>query len=133
MKTPRVSPLFVLYVVMLMTEAVVLAGVTVLLIVELLTATADSFASAVALTVIAGLTATWLIVISVNTVRGFAWTRSASIVWQVLQIAVAIGALQGAFAVPGIGFVLLAQALTALVLLFSRPVRAATSHRPDTR
>ena len=37
--------------------------------------------------------AAWLLAIIVGVLRGQAWTRAASIVWQVLQFAVGLGAL----------------------------------------
>ena len=56
--------------------------------------------------------------------RGSPWVRGATVVWQVLQIAVAVGAFQGFFARPDIGWLLLVPALAALVLLFTPPVVA---------
>jgi hypothetical protein len=46
--------------------------------------------------------------------------------WQLLQIAVAIGCFQGVFAVPSLGWALLAPAVVAILLLLSPPVVAAT-------
>ena len=118
-----------LLVVLLFMECALLTVATIYLVIELLTATADSLASAVALTVLTAIAAVWLGFIAVNVLRGRAWTRGAAIVWQVLQGAVAIGCFQGIFAQPTVGWLLLVPALVVLVLLFTPPVVAATSTR----
>jgi len=107
-------------------EAALVGGATAFLIFELLTVTPDSLASALALTVLTALAAVWVTAIAIGVLRGKAWSRGAAIVWQVLQIAVAVGAFQGAFARAEVGWLLLLPALAALVLLFSKPVVAAT-------
>ena len=127
--TPRRHPLVLLLVVLLLAECALLAVATVYLVVELLTATADSLASAVALTVLTAIAAVWLGFIAANVLRGRAWTRGAAIVWQVLQGAVAIGCFQGIFAQPTVGWLLLIPALVVLVLLFTPPVTTALIRR----
>jgi len=112
----------VVLLVLLAAELVLVLGLVVTLVVELLVATPESFASAVALTVIAALAAVWLAAILVGVVRGRAWTRGAALVWQVLQGAIGIGALQGAFAAPIWGWPLLAAGAIGVVLLLSRRV-----------
>jgi hypothetical protein len=107
-------------------EAALVVGATAFLIFELLTVTPQSLASALALTLLTALAAAWVTAIAIGVLRGRAWSRGAAIVWQVLQIAVAVGAFQGSFARPEIGWLLLVPALLALVLLFSRPVVEAT-------
>ncbi|WP_309615766.1 hypothetical protein, partial [Salinibacterium sp.] len=97
------------------------------LVIELIVATPDSYASAVALTVLTAIAAVWLAVIGVNVLRGNPWVRGATVVVQILQIAVAIGCFQGAFARPDLGWLLLIPAIAALILLFSPPVLAATT------
>ena len=101
-------------------------GATAFLVYELVTVTAQSLASALALTVLTAIAAVWVIAIAVGVLRGRPWSRGAAIVWQVLQIAVAVGAFQGSFARPEVGWLLIIPALVALVLLFSRPVVEAT-------
>ena len=122
---PRSKPLIVLSALILL-EAALVVGATVFLVVELLTVTPRSLASALALTMLTALAAVWVTAIAIGMLRGRAWSRGAAIVWQVLQIAVAVGAFQGAFARPEVGWPLLLTALAALALLFSRPVVAAT-------
>lgn len=127
--SPR-HPLLIALVVLVFAECALMVSASVYLIVELLVDTPASFASAIALTVLVVIAAVWLAVIGVNTWRGAPWVRGAVVVWQVLQIAVAIGAFQGLFARPDIGWALLIPSIVALVLLFTRPVLAATT-RPE--
>jgi uncharacterized membrane protein YhaH (DUF805 family) len=107
-------------------EAALVVGACAFLVFELITVTPDSIASALALTVLTALAAVWVLAIAIGVLRSRAWSRGAAMVWQVLQIAVAVGAFQGSFARPEVGWLLLLPALGALVLLFSRPVVEAT-------
>jgi len=131
-KNARRSPLFWGLLVLLGAEFVLMALLVVVLVIELLIDTPVSFASAVALTVIAGIAAVWLGVIIVGALRGHAWIRGAAIVWQVLQFAVGIGSLQGLFAQPAYGWPLILVAVAAFLLLVSKPVVQATSIREGT-
>lgn len=112
--------------VVLAAEALLATGVTVWLIVELLTATPDSFASAVVILLLAAGLACALWAMVVGLLRRQAWVRGAALTWQLLQIAVAIGCFQGVFAVPSLGWALLIPAAIAILLLMSPPVVAAT-------
>jgi hypothetical protein len=126
---PSRHPLVVVLAVLIFAECALLSAATIYLVVEILIATPDSYASALALTVLVGIAAVWLAVIGLNLLRGRAWTRGAAIVWQVLQIAVAIGCFQGLFARPDIGWLLLIPSVAVIVLLFVPSVVAATARR----
>ena len=126
---PSRHPLLVALAVLIFAQCALLTVATGYLLVELFVATPDSYASAVALAVVTSIAAVWLALIGVNVLRGSPWIRGATIVVQVLQIAVAVGAFQGAFARPDLGWLLLIPALAALVLLFTSPVLAATTRR----
>lgn len=128
-QTDRRHPLVVILAVLLFAECALLTAATIYLVIELLTATPDSYPSAVALTILTGIAAVWLGFIGANVLRGRAWTRSAATVWQVLQLAVAVGCFQGLFARPDVGWALLVPAVVVLVLLFTPPVVAAISAR----
>ena len=125
----RRPPLLVLLTVLLFLECALLAATAVLLLIELLTARPDSYASAVAILLLAAAAAIWLGVTAFSTLRGKPWVRGAAVVWQLLQIAVAIGSFQGLFARADVGWLLLVPALLALVLLFTPSVVAATTRR----
>lgn len=116
-------------VVLIFAQCTALYVATAYLLIELIIAKPDSYASAVALAVLTAIAAVWLTFIGVNLLRGNAWVRGATIVVQVLQIALAIGAFQGSFARPDLGWLLLVPALAALMLLFTPPVLAATARR----
>lgn len=130
MRNRQYPPLLYILAAILFAESVLMAVATVVLLVELVVATPSSYATAIALTVLAALAAVWLAFIAVHTLRGRPWIRGAAIVWQVLQISVAVGSFQGVFQRADIGWLLLLPSLGVLVLLFTRPVLAATT-RPE--
>jgi hypothetical protein len=125
----RHHPLVLVLATVLFLEAAALAAATVVLIFDLLVATPDSFPSAVALTVCVAIAAVWVFVIALNSLRGRAWIRGAAIVVQVLLGALALGSFTGMGARVDVGWLLLAPAILVLVLLFTKPVLAETSHR----
>ena len=67
---------------------------------------------------------------AVASFRRAPWSRAAAIVWQILQVSIAVGAFQGLFARPDVGWALLVPAITVIGLLLWRPVRLAYT-RPD--
>lgn len=121
--------LYWLLIVLLTAEFLVMASVTVGLVVELIVSKPDSLAGGIAIIVLAIVASVWLAFIVVAAVRGRAWMRGASIVWQVLQFAVGIGCFQGYTATPTIGWLLIVPSVVVVLLLISRPVVAVTSHR----
>ncbi|MFT2752018.1 hypothetical protein [Clavibacter sp. Sh2088] len=110
-------------------EALGMAAVTALLVVDLLTSTPASLASAVALIALAALAAVFLGAIVRGILRGRSWVRPAAVTWQFLQIAVGVGSLQGADARQDLGWGLIAPSVVVLVLLFTRSVLLATRRR----
>ena len=127
--TSRTPVLVRVLAAVLAVETLALIGTTIFLIFEVLVAPADSVASAVALVVVVAIAAVWLGFIVVNTLRGNAWTRGATIVVQVLFGAVAIGSFQGIGPRPDIGWLLLIPVINVLLLMFTKPVLAHTNHR----
>jgi hypothetical protein len=125
----RRTPAVLLLVVLIALEALGMAGVTALLVVDLLTSTPASFASAVALIVLAALAAVFLIAIVRGILQGQSWVRPAAVTWQVLQIAVGVGSLQGVDARQDVGWGLIVPSVLVLVLLFTRSVVQATRRR----
>jgi hypothetical protein len=120
-----------LLVVLLTIEFLGLAALAVVLLIETLTAPSASVGGGIALTVIGFVAAAWLGAIVIGTLRGQAWIRAAAIVWQVLQVAVGVGALQGQVAQPAWGWPLIVLAALVFLLLFLKPVVALTSGRRD--
>jgi hypothetical protein len=125
----RRHPFVTLLAAIIFAECAALVGAVVFLIVELLIETPDSAVSAIALAVVTALAAVWVGAIGVHTLRGNAWIRGAAITVQVLLIAIAIGSFQGFVPRPDIGWILLVPAIGVLVLLFTKPVIAATALR----
>lgn len=110
---------------MLFLEAAALAAITVWLVVELLTATAQSLASALALIGLSAIATAFVAAIGIGALRRQAWIRGAAMTWQVVQIAVAVGAFQGAYSRPDVGWLILVPSLVVIVLLFTPAVSAA--------
>ena len=108
-------------------EALLLWGVTTWLITELLTETPTSLGGAFALLALSALAATWVSVITINLHRRRSWTRGGALTWQLVQLMVAGGAFQGVYARPDVGWGLLAPSVLVIVLLFTKPVIAATN------
>ena len=105
-------------------QTLAVAGFAAFLVVELFIATPDSWASAVFLALIGLGFAVALGAISRGIWRGTPSARSASLVWQVLQMALGLASDDGVFGRVDIALVLIAPAAVALgLLLFSPGVR----------
>lgn len=118
--------LLVLLAVIVGAEALVMAGVVLWLVVELLTERPASYETAMAILVLAAIAAVFLAFVAVHTLSAKPWTRAATLVWQLLQIVIAIGCFQGLVASPEVGWYPLVPAVLSLVLLFTPTVVAAT-------
>ncbi|MCJ1713323.1 hypothetical protein [Curtobacterium sp. VKM Ac-2922] len=129
-RQPRSRAMLVLLVVVAL-EFAALVAATVFLLVEVLVSPASSIASGIALTVLTAIAALWLGSMLVGLWRSRSWVRSGIIVWQVLQGALAIGAFQGVFRVPSVGWALLLPALVAITLVLSKSVTAALARRVE--
>lgn len=111
----------------LLLEAAALVAMTIWLLVDLFALEPSSYATAIALLVLVAIAALWVGAVAVASLRRAPWTRAGAIVWQILQISVAVGAFQGLFARPDIGWLLLVPAVTVVGLLLWTPVRLAYS------
>jgi len=116
--------------VILTLEAAALAAVVVWLVIDLMALAPSSYATAIALLVLVVIAAVWVGAVAAASFRRAPWSRASAIVWQVLQVSVAVGAFQGLFARPDVGWLLLVPAITVIGLLLWPPVRVAYS-RPD--
>jgi len=128
-KLGRRHPYLVALALIILIESAMLFAAVGYLLIELASETPQSYSSAIALTALTAIAAIWVAVIGISVLRRQAWIRGAALVWQVLQISVAIGSFQGVFARPDIGWLLLTPAIAVLVLLFTKPVLAATTRR----
>jgi hypothetical protein len=103
----------------------------ILLLIEVLTVPPASLGTAIALIVLVALLAVALGAALLGIWRGRAWVRAAGVVFQVLLLAVGVGALQGAFAQPEWGWPLVLVGVLGFVLFVARPTAAWLSGRDE--
>ncbi|MET0843915.1 MAG: hypothetical protein ABWY23_08685 [Mycetocola sp.] len=127
---PKDSRALRLLTALLFMEAAAMIVVVTVLIVDILTLPAASLASAIALTVIVAIGAVFVSAVAIGVLRRRSWVRGGALIWQLVQLAIAIGAFQGTFAQPAIGWALLAPSVLVIVLLFTSSVMAALA-RPQ--
>lgn len=105
-------------------QTLAVTGFALFLVVELFIATPDSWASAIFLSLIGLGTSVALVAVTRGLWRGTPSARSASLVWQVLQMALGLASDDGIFGRVDIALVLIAPAVVALgLLLFAPSVR----------
>lgn len=104
-------------------EAATLAITTGILLIEVITQHTDSYISALGLIVLAALATIWLALMATHALQGRPWIRGGAVTWQVLQGIIGITAIAGG---APFGWLLVVVAVVVLVVLFSRPVIAAT-------
>ena len=132
MNPPRRPPLLWVLAALLTVEFLLVATLAVLSVVSVVQGGSQDLGGGVALAVIIALAAVWLGAMVVGALRGQSWIRAAGIVWQVIQIAVGVGALLGPLGQPWLGWPLVIVAVAAFVLLFTPSVVEATRRRDDT-
>jgi hypothetical protein len=123
----RPSPALVLLAVLLFVEAIGLALAGLWLIGAMLTSAPATVGGGIAIIVLALGAAAFMFAVAFGSLRGQRWIRGAAVTWQLMQLALALGAFQGVLAVPSVGWALLIPAVLVIVLLFTRSVIAATS------
>jgi hypothetical protein len=116
---------------LLFLEAVALVAIIVWLVVDLVTLEPSSYPTAIALIVLVVIGAVWVGAVAIASLRRASWSRAAAIVWQILQVSIAVGAFQGLFARPDVGWLLLVPAVTVIGLLLWTPVRLAYTRQED--
>lgn len=117
--------------IVLVLEALAVVAVAIWLVVDLVSLQPTSYATAIALIVLVIVGAIWVGATAVASFSRAPWSRAAAIVWQILQVSIAVGAFQGLFARPDVGWVLLVPAITVIGLLLWTPVRIAYSRPED--
>ncbi len=110
-------------------EAVALAALTVLLVVDAVIQHPDSYLSAVALIVLAALATAWLAIMATHTLARRPWIRAGAVTWQLLQLVIGITILVGGEVV---GWALVVVAVLVLVVVFTPPVIAVTRREPSS-
>jgi hypothetical protein len=130
-ESPGLKAALVVVSGILVLEAAALAAVVVWLVIDLLALEPSSYATAIALLVLVVVAFVWVGAVALASLRRAPWSRAAAIVWQVLQLSIAVGAFQGLFARPDVGWLLLVPAITAIGLLLWPPVRLAYTRHED--
>ncbi|MFB6612473.1 hypothetical protein ACFCVO_19290 [Agromyces sp. NPDC056379] len=117
--------------VLLFLEAAAMVALVIWLVIDLFSLEPSSYATAIALLVLVAIGAIWVVTVAFGSLRQAPWSRAAAIVWQILQVSIAVGAFQGLFARPDVGWALLVPAITVVGLLLWTPVRLAYSRPED--
>ena len=118
--------------VLLLLEAAAMIALVIWLVIDLFSLEPSSYATAIALLVLVAIGAIWVVTVAVGSLRQASWSRAAAIVWQILQVSIAVGAFQGLFARPDVGWVLLVPAVTIVGVLLWTPVRLAYTRPEDS-
>ena len=126
----RRPALLIVLVVLLLAETALMIGVFAWLLLELMTAKPTSVSSGIAILVLAGVGALWVLITAIGALRARSWMRGAAITWQLVQAAVAIGCFQGLYALPGVGWALLIPAIIGVLLVLSPSVTSVTRRDP---
>jgi hypothetical protein len=105
-------------------EGLAIVALVIWQVAALVAGDTESIETAIALVVLTAVGAAGVLAFAVATWRGLSWGRSGGIVTQLLILAVALGAVTGAYADTGTGLLLALPALVTLVLLVIS-VRAA--------
>ncbi|AZZ57389.1 hypothetical protein [Rathayibacter iranicus] len=126
-RTTGVRPVGLLILIaVLALETLAVAALAIWLVVELLTTAADTPDGGIAIIVLALIALGWAVATTLGAVRRRGWMRGSALTMQLVVMAIALGAFQGQYAVPDIGWALLAPALVATVTLFLPSVVAVT-------
>lgn len=96
---------------------------------QLAVSTPLSLGGAVFTLVFAVALAIWLLAVGHFFFRGYRWTRSAAMVWQLFVVIIAVPTLQAGLVLAGLGLLLPAAAV--LLLLFTNPVLDHTKRLTD--
>jgi hypothetical protein len=117
--------------VLLMLEALALAGVFFSLVLELLSGQFQSIFAEVFLLVISGAAVLWVLQFSRGILNKKRWARSAAFFWQLLQAVVGAGAVVETGFSQVIGALMVIVSGIAVVLLFNKTVVADTNEATD--
>ena len=107
-------------------EGLVLAYLAAQLLVGIMLGESRSLPTTLSLFAIVALTAAAVLFFAYGLFQGKRWARSAALFWQLIQLAIASGSFTGQFGSNAIGWGLIIPSVIVLVLLFTKPVVAAT-------
>lgn len=129
-RRPRPSRAVWTAVAIVAIEALALGVALVVLLIDVVTLTPSSLSSALALIVLTAVATVWVSWVAVALRRGAPWSRGGAVFWQLVQMALALGAIQGVFAQPLIGAAIAVPSILVLILMCTRSVMEHTK-RPD--
>jgi hypothetical protein len=113
---------------LILLEGAAFAAATIYLVIEIFIGDPKFLTTAIAYAVTAAILSALVIVVGLATIRARPWIRGATVCIAVLQLLVAYSIV--ITKEPTLGWVLVVPAVLLLVLLFTRPVLAATA-RPS--
>lgn len=131
MRTSSRPPAFWGLVALLSLELAAVSAAAIVLLIDLAVLEPTSWGTAVALTVLVLISVAWMAVTIIGLLRGQAWTRASATVWQVLQFAIGLGAIQGPTAQPAWGWPIIIVSVVTFFLLFSKKIVGETQTRGD--
>jgi hypothetical protein len=126
---PRTNPARRVAAAVLAIDAVGVLALAIWQVLALLAGDVESVASAIALIVLTVIGAAAIGAFAVGVARGAMWARSGGVVTQLLILAIALGAVTGAYAHPLIGLALAAAGLIGLVPLVVEVRRSGREQR----
>lgn len=119
-------PGLLVLIAVLALETAAVAAVAGWLVIELFTTRAGTIGGGIAIVVLALIALAWAAATTLAALRRRGWMRGSALTMQLVQMAVALGAFQGQYAVPEVGWALLAPAVLATVMILRPSVVAAT-------
>lgn len=122
----RPSAITLISVIVLL-EAIALLGVAAWYVYELFTSTPASFGGAIFTLALLIAISVSLLAVSHFLYRGYRWTRSAALVWQLFMLTIAVPTLGAGLVL--LGLALLVPPLLVLLLLFDKRTIAFASRR----
>jgi len=122
--------LLIVLALLLFAETALMIVVFAWLALELATAKPASIGGGIAILILAGVGVLWGLITAIGALRARSWMRGASITWQLVQGAVAIGCFQGLYAQPALAWALLIPAIAGVLLVISPSVTRATRRDP---
>ncbi|MEY4263236.1 MAG: hypothetical protein RLY88_944 [Actinomycetota bacterium] len=112
-------------------EGLFVVGLAVSMLVGLLTGEARSFVTLVALIALVAAAGAWVVSVAFALSKAKRWARSATLFWQLVQLAVATGSFTGQFGNAAIGWGLILPSAAVLVALFQKATIEATMEKTD--
>jgi len=114
-------------------EAVLVISATVAVIRQFVVGGAKIEQDGLAYVVIMIIGCLWVTASAIGAWLARTWSRGLIITWQLIQLAVGIGAMQGLVAGPLVGIVLLVLGLAGIILVLTPGVSRAVGRQPAAR